>query len=599
MKRLLIYLLVICLLPIYALATDVKTLEYEGQEFLLYRQKVENNQNNMKFVLEMPLFEGANSSLVEFLNDTISVPFSNLTQNIKSDETSTDNATIANFTFSTNINNLFFLEGSVISSLSKDSTPNTQFFYAMVDLENRKTIDIFDLFNDEQNTISLNIATTALNYANKQGLTPLVDLTNATTVSPISYLPTKDYLRVFYNANTLCKEVAILDLPYTDLMLLPSSYLLGKGATQPTNTATSTPVATPTKTATPTKAATPNVTSEPTPAPSLTPQPLEINTNFTLSPVITPTPMPLQASDVIISDVLLNGLWKPLGEDNTEYYQFTQDGKLLTITVSDYSLIDGVITSDTINGLIDIGSESAFTLRNEGENPVGYVLNRQGDSVAPAEFVTPSPTPVPTPTPTPSPTPSPTPVPTPTPSPTPTPTPVPTVTPTPSPVPTPTLSPYELAHSQAQLITTNSDAYFEKARSLDVYSAPSSDAYKDEGASVTTNSDVNIYGSVGDWVLVGYNIRGSKGRIGYVKNSVDVNIKNSPELTFSSVSVPLTKDTQLTDDPLFSTRALCDLKKGDNVIVLAFMQGNWAYVESTYKNKQIRGFVQQSCLMEE
>jgi hypothetical protein len=97
-------------------------------------------------------------------------------------------------------------------------------------------------------------------------------------------------------------------------------------------------------------------------------------------------------------DVLTHGLWKPLGTEGNVYYQFTADGKLLTVSVAEYSVKDGVLTSDVLNGALDIGSDSAFVLR-DGSDMSGYVLNRQGERVAPEEFVTPSPTPVPTPTP--------------------------------------------------------------------------------------------------------------------------------------------------------------------------------------------------------
>ena len=119
--------------------------------------------------------------------------------------------------------------------------------------------------------------------------------------------------------------------------------------------------------------------------------------------------MPLAGNDAITVDVLTHGLWKPLGTDGEVYYQFTADGKLLTVTVTDYTVTDGVLASGVLNGTLDIGSDSAFTLHGENGELSGYVLNRQGESVAPEEFVTPTPTPVPTPTPSPTPTPTPTP----------------------------------------------------------------------------------------------------------------------------------------------------------------------------------------------
>lgn len=52
--------------------------------------------------------------------------------------------------------------------------------------------------------------------------------------------------------------------------------------------------------------------------------------------------MQLAGNDAITVDVLTHGLWKPLGTDGEVYYQFTADGKLLTVTVTDYTVTDGV-----------------------------------------------------------------------------------------------------------------------------------------------------------------------------------------------------------------------------------------------------------------
>ena len=118
---------------------------------------------------------------------------------------------------------------------------------------------------------------------------------------------------------------------------------------------------------------------------------------LSLPPVVTPTPMRILAGyDAITVDVLTHGLWKPLGTDGECLLSvFTADGKLLTVTVTDYTVTDGVAPPARLNGTLDIGSDSAFTLHGENGELSGYVLNRQGESVAPEEFVTPTPTPVP------------------------------------------------------------------------------------------------------------------------------------------------------------------------------------------------------------
>ena len=330
--------------------------------------------------------------------------------------------------------------------------------------------------------------------------------------------------------------------------------------------------------------------AEITPAPAAT-----INPNYTLAPVITPTPMPLTADDETILMVLERGLWKQLGSDGSTYYQFTADGKLLTVQVSSYSLEGGQLISDAFTGEVTLGGDSAFTLRDEAGNPTGYVLNRDGEAVAPAEFVTPSPTPVPTPTP------EPTLTPTPTPEPTPTPTPEPTPTPTPEPTPTPTLSPYVQALMEAPNLQALNDAAFREIKTMKVYSAPSEAAYRNENAQVDTNDKVDIYGTTHDgWVLVYYPIgNGSRGRMGYIQNTTLADAEGVQQLPFTAISMPLTKNAKGTEDPLIGQAVSMELKKGTEVTLLAFMGEEWAYVETTREGMQYRFFIPQNALMTE
>ena len=346
----------------------------------------------------------------------------------------------------------------------------------------------------------------------------------------------------------------------------------------------------------------PESTPEPTPTPTLvpteavTPAPAPtINPDFTLAPVSTPTPMPLNADDATILTVLERGLWKQLGSDGTTYYQFTADGKLLTVTVSAYTLENGQLTSDVLSGDITLGGDSAFTMRDEAGNPTGYVLNRQGEAVAPAEFVTPSPTPVPTPTPSPTPTPEPTPTPTPEPTATPEP------TPTPTPAPTPTLSPYARALMEAPNLQPVTGASFGEIKTMKVYSAPSEAAFRNDGAQVDTDSNVDIYGITHDgWVLVYYPIgNGSRGRSGYIRSDTLENPQTLDQLAFCSIPMTLTRKVKGTEDPLIGQALSIELDKGDEVTLLAFMGEKWAYVETTRDKQQYRCFIPQKALMTE
>lgn len=344
----------------------------------------------------------------------------------------------------------------------------------------------------------------------------------------------------------------------------------------------------------PTAVPTPIPTAVPTPVPTPEPE-VTLDPYFTLSPVVTPTPMPLSASDEEAVSVLLHGLWKKLGSDGTQYYQFTADGKLLLITVSEYQVNDGMLESDELSGQLEIGSDSAFTLRQSNGSAAGYVLNRQGERVAPQEFVTPSPTPLPTPTP--SPTPIPTPTPTPSPTPTPTPTPAPTPTPTPSPTPVPTPAPYEVALKEAPELSVQDDIVFTKKAEFKVYSAPDKKAWIRKGSQVYTNEKVSIYGGDDGWLLVGYSIgNGTKGRIGYIQTG-STNADPKP-LDFCNVEVELCRDAKGTDDPLHKQAPVTTLKKGETVTVLAFMD-QYAYVQVTFEGKVCRLFISKEALKQD
>lgn len=303
--------------------------------------------------------------------------------------------------------------------------------------------------------------------------------------------------------------------------------------------------------------------------------------DFELPPVQTPTPMPVSGSDVPIVELLTRGLWKKMGTDGTTYYQFTEDGKLLTVNVEAYTIVEGYLQSDSLSGEVIPGGDTAFTLSEDGQL-VGYVLNRSGEVVQGQEFVTPTPSPEPTPSPTPEPTATPSP------------------TPTPTPVPTPTLSPYEIARQEAISLAPLGDASFEKVKTLKVYTGPSEDAYREESWQVTTDDTVGIYGVENDWVLVSYTIgNGNKGRIGYINNSTLNEADKVAQLGLSAIELTLTKDAAATDDPLNGAGKITTLKKGSNVKLLAFLGSDWAYVETTYKDKLTRLFIPQSSLMSE
>ena len=702
MKRFCALLLALCLLgaclPVLAEET---TVDLEKDGITVHRHHEVTKTKNQRYAVDYPTFTCDDAKLEEFLTQAVSQPIRQRCTMEESEDTSGYESgqmdTISSgYTVSMDFPGLLSAEASFRYQAAGSNVVQTDFFWALVSLDEQQTLGLYDLFTEPKETVDA-ILRNAVFMQGIGGGFLKADITESSQIPlPNSYYLMENALRVFYGADTISKDARLVDLAWDQLSLSQSHWLTGEAApeaeaaangsdeersgdaalegeaiseetaeaettgnelangeqtteaapaddaalegeaiseeaaeTETTGdelandeqttevapaddaalegkaiseeateaetasdesadgeqTSDAAPAAVELSTVPPTPVApaeTPDSVSEPpaaavTPAAEITPAPAAtINPNYTLAPVITPTPMPLTADDETILMVLERGLWKQLGSDGSTYYQFTADGKLLTVQVSSYSLEGGQLISDAFTGEVTLGGDSAFTLRDEAGNPTGYVLNRDGEAVAPAEFVTPSPTPVPTPTP------EPTPTPTPTPEPTPTPTPEPTPTPTPEPTPTPTLSPYVQALMEAPSLQALNDASFVETKTMKVYSAPSEAAYRNENAQVDTNDKVDIYGTTHDgWVLVYYPIgNGSRGRMGYIQNTTLADAEGVQQLPFTAISMPLTKNAKGTEDPLIGQAVSMELKKGTEVTLLAFMGEEWAYVET-------------------
>ena len=573
-------------------------VDVTGSGVTVLRNHLEGQTDGLSLAVDYPAFVCDDAGLQAFLEEHVTRPFQALC-GAQSDQTSSIRG---GYCASLDFASLLSVEANV--RYKEGDQTRYVFFYRVVDLAAQRLLESEDLFTESREQIESALRQAAYEQALAQGMTVL-PASAAETPLPNSYYLSARAFRVIYDGNTLCDAPTVVDIPWEDLGLTPSQVfedgddddgmdvtdaadepaddtaIIG-GADGPTAIylATAEPAATAESAA---------YEPAPTPLPTVTPGPQNtLDPNFSLPPVSTPTPMPLAGSDAIMADVLTHGLWKQLGMDGTVYYQFTADGKLLTVRVEDYTLTDGYLESDTLTGTLDIGSDSAFTLRDGSGGLSGYVLNRQGEAVAPEEFVTPTPTPVPTPTPAPTPTPSPSPTPTAAP------------TPTPTPAPTPTLSPYERAQQEAPTLAQLGDASFARARTLDVYSAPSEQAWRSKKAQVTTNDNVAIYGRVGEWVLVSYTIgNGSRGRMGYIDDMTLDNPEGVAQLAFSNIPITLTSDAKATDDPLYGQETIRTIPAGEQVVLLAFLGNDWAYVQTTMEDKECRLFIPQQALMQE
>ncbi len=134
-----------------------------------------------------------------------------------------------------------------------------------------------------------------------------------------------------------------------------------------------------------------------------------------------------------------------------------------------------------------------------------------------------------------------------------------------------------------------------KKRSLAVYSAPDEASYRSGSgkASVSTGGEIEIYGTVDGWTLIGYEVSSRTNRIGYVAEEL---VQDQP-LTFAQVPLVTQADTFLTDDPFVSQYAQAALPKGTEITGLAQCGEYYAYAECTLDGALYRGFVPLKDLM--
>lgn len=134
---------------------------------------------------------------------------------------------------------------------------------------------------------------------------------------------------------------------------------------------------------------------------------------------------------------------------------------------------------------------------------------------------------------------------------------------------------------------------------LPVYAAPSEDAWRGAKgkAAVSLTDPLIVLGQEpdSDWLLIEYDLSATERRIGYVCSEERWSAWSS-ELSLAGISVTLTEDTALTDDPRASGRAMTMLSGGSQVSALGCVGEEWLYVETTVDGKAARGFVPSSAV---
>lgn len=127
-----------------------------------------------------------------------------------------------------------------------------------------------------------------------------------------------------------------------------------------------------------------------------------------------------------------------------------------------------------------------------------------------------------------------------------------------------------------------------------VYTGPGTYFYRSgNGRATVAGGRLRVWGTRGDWALIGYGLSNNLYRVGYIPRSAVPYDLNLPELQFSSKMATVTSTAYLTDDPIVKPTWITEIPVGTQVYLLAYetFANHWAYVETTYNGQQIVGFI--------
>lgn len=175
-----------------------------------------------------------------------------------------------------------------------------------------------------------------------------------------------------------------------------------------------------------------------------------------------------------------------------------------------------------------------------------------------------------------------------------TPTPRPTKTPTPKPTRTPTVRPTPTVAP----IGSNTVLSYQKgkfSKSYAVYAGPGTDYYRNGKATLGGGGTCRIYGTDGDWLLVGYELGSGDYRIGYITNyTLPSNIDHVDPVSYAWISTYTVSSASITDDPVINMKKIETLPEGTDVTFLAWASTKHRYALIEYwsprHDQMIRAF---------
>lgn len=147
---------------------------------------------------------------------------------------------------------------------------------------------------------------------------------------------------------------------------------------------------------------------------------------------------------------------------------------------------------------------------------------------------------------------------------------------------------------------------FAGGKKYDVYTGPG-EAFARSGngkGSVSTNDWIQVFGRLGNWIMIQYDISSDHFRIGWIKASAlpkgaEVKEFNSSFEYYaleSSYNNQVLVTCSLTDDPFNSKTELAELPVGTQVSEIVYNYNGWSYIRVTINGATMLGFVPSHCI---
>ena len=155
---------------------------------------------------------------------------------------------------------------------------------------------------------------------------------------------------------------------------------------------------------------------------------------------------------------------------------------------------------------------------------------------------------------------------------------------------------WDLNFETKQYLSSFSLLSIKAGQKLPVFSGPGE--YYQRGAKgkavCSTNGNVYGCGYENGWLMIMYETNNGSVRVGYTPGNFYGNV-SLPSLRFAYENTRLTKNANLTSDPVKIRSSICNLPRGTSVTYLSTFNaktGTYAHIETTLPNGQLaRGFV--------